>query len=710
MENQSQSPTDDLHGDISLEEYQRLYHSPASAEDDANDAEDNANDAFEANPAPSDASLVSTTAASPESSSDSANSAANATSSLEDLKIINTNTDIGSSAGVGLTEDSINASASLSEEVSALKAQLKQAEQSKQKAEQKCDSLQQQLDTLRHQVEQLQSYKHLYEDAQKNILQRQEFVEQAQNRWWQFQNLELAYRSLDNANQLLSSQNTALRTINQKLENDYQRILAQYENNSIERNERLKAIKEPYFTNYTLQSCRKCPLGSSVNVVQVKEQRLKELNIPEPNQQWTEIAWLDFIHGKMEEYEFYFPKRLLYAFHTSLKVAEWSPLTVLAGVSGTGKSELPRLYSLFGGFNFLNLPVQPSWDSQEALLGFFNPIDNKFDAQPLLRVLEQSQMPRSQEHEDGLKETCSLVLLDELNLAHVELYFAEFLSKFEQRRGLEDEHVPELEIKLGSGVAPERLPLGRNVLWVGTMNEDETTKSLSDKVIDRGQIIHFPRPKKLQSRTHIMPLPSQPLFNMPYTFWKEKFVDSPIAQVGNGGNGGAGNGGTGSLAAADQASSPQLDPNLNPNLDLATWFQKKLSPYKETIQQINQQLGQVGRALGHRVWQSIESYMSTYPTVRQILQELNEKSIDQDLTLRLEKELSKAFEDQLVHKVMPKLRGIETRGASKSNCLDPILKLLEDQNYAIVNDFIKAMNLGYGQFIWCSADYLNEER
>ena len=47
---------------------------------------------------------------------------------------------------------------------------------------------------------------------------------------------------------------------------------------------------------------------------------------------------------------------------------------------------------------------------------------------------------------------------------------------------------------------PYQLPLGRNVLWTGTMNQDETTKSLSDKVLDRSIIIHFPRPTKLKRR------------------------------------------------------------------------------------------------------------------------------------------------------------------------------------------------------------------
>ena len=127
-------------------------------------------------------------------------------------------------------------------------------------------------------------------------------------------------------------------------------------------------------------------------------------------------------------------------------------LTVLAGVSGTGKSELPRLYSHFGGINFLSLSVQPNWDSQESMLGFFNSIDNKFDAQPVLRLLAQSQKAQAEGYPLGLEDVMSLILMDEMNLAHVELYFAEFLSKLELRRGRKGNEAPSLEVKLGAGM------------------------------------------------------------------------------------------------------------------------------------------------------------------------------------------------------------------------------------------------------------------
>lgn len=374
-----------------------------------------------------------------------------------------------------------------------------------------------------------------------------------------------------------------------------------------------------------------------------------------------EIDWLAKIKSGCDEYGIKFNERILKAFHTALKTAEWSPLTILAGVSGTGKSELPRLYSHFGGIVFEPVSVQPNWDSQESMLGFFNSIDNRFDAQPLLRFLAQSQKGWTPEY-PGLSEAVCMVLLDEMNLAHPELYFAQFLSKLELRRGKSRFDVPALEIKTGAGIPPYKLPLGRNILWTGTMNQDETTKSLSDKVLDRSVVINFPRPVKLSRRPKLMPLNAQNRGDL-----------------------------------------------LNKN-DWFSWMEKKISfdrdlilPYKTFVEDINKALGKAGRAVGHRVWQSIEYYVANYPDVR--------AAAKSGETADLARSMHIAFEDQIVQKIMPKLRGIDTRGKSKTDCLDVIqgllLKGVNDIPFNLDDDFNAACELGYGQFMWQSANYLN---
>lgn len=398
------------------------------------------------------------------------------------------------------------------------------------------------------------------------------------------------------------------------------------------------------------------------------EMRYAPLSMSEDDIKSTdEVEWLDNICFLCDEYGISFPKRILYAYHTAFKIAKWSTITVLAGVSGTGKSELPRLYSRFGGFNFINVSVQPNWDSQESMLGFFNSIDNKFDAQDVLKFLYQST------EDEKYKNNMSVVLLDEMNLAHVEHYFADFLSKLEERRGYGAEEVPHIAVSLGAGVAPYELKLRHNILWCGTMNQDETTKSLSDKVLDRGIVINFPRPVTLKGRIGALDINRfcekykqriQPMSETHWRSWIEK---------------------TAKMKEKSQE-------------------EKEMEHYRNMLEDINEKLATVGRAIGHRVWQSIEHYVVNYPQVKRLRNEAG------DMTPELQAAMHTAVEDQLVQKVMPKLRGIDTRGKSIDNCLNPIREILKSEHFALDDDFGRACEMGYGQFMWSSAEYLNKSK
>ena len=415
----------------------------------------------------------------------------------------------------------------------------------------------------------------------------------------------------------------ALQAEMEKLREDVGRLRSLYEQPK-EREARIGVIEQPRFTDLP------------------SEQRSPDI---------TEMEWLDRTHQLCEKSGLGFPRRLLLAFHTSLKTADWAPLTVLGGVSGTGKSELPRLYARFGGLAFEPLSVQPNWDSPQSLFGFFNSVDNRFNATPLLRALVQSQ--RAPADNLGLRDRLLLVLLDEMNLSHVELYFSDLLSKLELRRGA---RVPvNIEVDLGAGLPEYPVPLGRNVLWVGTMNEDETTKSLSDKVLDRSNLLCFPRPHELRRRQEAMIEDPQPMLSMnTWNGWVCRRSD----------------------LSADEA-----------------------RRYKDVLERMNAHLERVGRALGHRVWQAVESYMANYPEVRVA------KTSDDDEALHAS--LRTAFEDALVQKVMPKLRGIETTGKARTECLDPIVKLLADPelDLRLEEDFDLARSDGYA-FVWRSAKYI----
>ena len=479
-------------------------------------------------------------------------------------------------------------------------------------------------------------YKQNYEELNVKLAELQKSYETLQVRNQDLENLEITNQVLTNKNDELQS---LVQELQDSIENYKQRIerLSASEARLSDREARIAEINKGYL-----------PV-------------LYGAGLP---MEYSETEWLQSIYTQCNNYGITFPRRILYAFHTALKISDWSSITVLAGVSGTGKSELPKLYAAFGGMNFINVPVQPSWDSQESMLGFFNSIDNRFEPEPLLRFLVQCT------EDPEYSKYMSIVLLDEMNLAHVEHYFADFLSKLETRRGTSKKNVPTIEVKLGAGVEPYQLKLKRSLLWTGTMNQDETTKSLSDKVLDRGLVINFPRPRTLSSRKTMAILDKLVKASKRPMLTKEiwnSWITRDIKLEGD-----------------------QL---------------KELERYKKIVEDINNALEYVGRALGHRVWQSIEHYIVNYPTVSEEIA----KSANGEMSEALRENMKIAFEDQIVQKIMPKLRGVETRGKSKES-LDKIETLLEDNGFErLKDDFDIACEQGYGQFIWSSAKYIEAD-
>ena len=345
-----------------------------------------------------------------------------------------------------------------------------------------------------------------------------------------------------------------------------------------------------------------------------------------------------------------FPQRVLYAFHTALKVAEYSPMVVLAGISGTGKSELPRRYADAMGIHFVGIAVQPRWDSPQDLFGFFNYMEGRYKATELARAMVQFEMfnrprwPLPKDWNAARDDRMLLVLLDEMNLARLEYYFSEFLSKLEVRRGIDatkpDERAKaEIAIDMGSlgrGESPIRFYPGRNVLFAGTMNEDESTQSLSDKVLDRACVLRFGRPR----------------------------------QPGEGARAGAADPCTVGLRFDEWMS----------------WQHNQMPPADATrvaqwTRDMNDAMAELGRPFGHRVALAMQSYVANYPI-------LTSRSVDR---------VGRAFADQIEQRILPKLRGLELDEAQKplkairkvlQDCEDP--KLLEafDQGAADPQTFI----------------------
>jgi hypothetical protein len=157
---------------------------------------------------------------------------------------------------------------------------------------------------------------------------------------------------------------------------------------------------------------------------------------------------------------------------------------VLTGLSGAGKTLLAMCYArgLWAGQpeqdGWYVVPVQPGWHDPSSLLGYVNPIDNDVYVRTgfldfLLRAHADPDRPYT-------------VLLDEMNLSHPEQYLAPLLSAMESGGDIEL-HALGDEV----GDVPARIPYPGNLVLIGTVNMDETTHGLSDKVLDRASVIEF---------------------------------------------------------------------------------------------------------------------------------------------------------------------------------------------------------------------------
>jgi AAA domain (dynein-related subfamily) len=310
-----------------------------------------------------------------------------------------------------------------------------------------------------------------------------------------------------------------------------------------------------------------------------------------------------------------FSDRVVNAFHTSLKISSISPLTVLAGISGTGKSELPRQYAIGMGLPFLQLAVQPRWDSPQDLFGFYNYMEKKYKPTELVRLMVQLDTRNWPEEARRYKDHMALVLLDEMNLARVEYYFSEFLSRLEVRRGSETEAAAEIELDLGRSSPKKIYPVPR-LLFVGTMNEDESTQTLSDKVVDRANVLRFPRPKALQSGTASGTDVEGIDRFLPFSVWRSW------------------------CRTVDARSGSRVD----------VWLKR-----------LNDAMEQAGRPFGHRMAQAIAAYVANYP-----------KSVNDAEAV--------AMADQLEMRLFPKLRGVDPKADDRiQRALEDLRLFIEDE-------------------------------
>lgn len=158
-------------------------------------------------------------------------------------------------------------------------------------------------------------------------------------------------------------------------------------------------------------------------------------------------------------------------------------LILLQGISGTGKTSLPYIMGKYFQNDSTIASVQPSWRDRSELFGFFNEFTKKFNETEVLRRI----------YESSFTDDINIIVLDEMNIARVEYYFAEMLSI------LEMPDPEEWKIQIVPSVWPTdpqhlvdgKLQIPQNVWYIGTANNDDSTFAVSDKVYDRALVINL---------------------------------------------------------------------------------------------------------------------------------------------------------------------------------------------------------------------------
>lgn len=156
-------------------------------------------------------------------------------------------------------------------------------------------------------------------------------------------------------------------------------------------------------------------------------------------------------------------------------------LIILEGISGTGKTSLAYAFGSFVKNDTTVASVQPSWRDSTEIFGYFNEFTKKFNETEILEKM----------YEAHFNDEIYLTLLDEMNISRVEYYFAEMLSILElpNKKDWKIELVPNVWPNDPKKLEDGKLQLPENMWYVGTINNDDSTFMITDKVYDRAMPI-----------------------------------------------------------------------------------------------------------------------------------------------------------------------------------------------------------------------------
>ena len=213
-----------------------------------------------------------------------------------------------------------------------------------------------------------------------------------------------------------------------------------------------------------------------------------------------------FINFSASQLRLYYEKKVIAAYFAGMAT---SKIMILEGISGTGKTSLPYAMGKFFDNETSICSVQPSWRDRQELLGYLNEFTKKFNETDFLKAV----------YETTYREDLNFIVLDEMNLARIEYYFAEFLSIMEMpdpsewKIDLVPESLPTDPKNLENG----KLLVPQNVWFIGTANRDDSTFTITDKVYDRATVL------EMNQRAKIIDAPYTPGIKMSYEYLDQLF-------------------------------------------------------------------------------------------------------------------------------------------------------------------------------------------
>ena len=209
-----------------------------------------------------------------------------------------------------------------------------------------------------------------------------------------------------------------------------------------------------------------------------KEYAEKPFTVTDPQNFTLKDVVVNFRNFACKDLRLFYEERIVRQFIAGLAT---SKIIILEGISGTGKTSLPYALGKFLKYDSPLISVQPSWRDRSELIGYLNEFTKRFNESDFLMKL----------YEATYRDDVELMILDELNLARIEYYFAEILSVLEMPNpdDWKIDIVPDSWTTDPQHIKRGKLSFPTNVWFVGTANNDDSTFTITDKVYDRAVAI-----------------------------------------------------------------------------------------------------------------------------------------------------------------------------------------------------------------------------